>query len=143
MLHPTITFGPSYHAYCFGRFVRQRRAHVHLTQTELARKLHRSQQWLAKVEAGRHRTIPSLDVLMNLADALDVPLLDVLESAGADIHEWIDWSAAFFASYKLPDNGHFRFLHMLPVSDIRPDGLTLPVAERHLPSCRRSRTEVA
>ncbi|MEV6525023.1 helix-turn-helix transcriptional regulator [Longispora sp. NPDC051575] len=68
-----------------GQRIAKHRHRRRLSQTELAGLVGRTDEWLRKVETGRHE-IDRISVLRDLADALAVPFGDLL---GADI--LLDW----------------------------------------------------
>jgi transcriptional regulator with XRE-family HTH domain len=58
----------------FGRLLRLWRGHVRLSQLELASRADLSQRHLSFIETGRAR--PGADVVLRLADAMEIPLRD-------------------------------------------------------------------
>jgi transcriptional regulator with XRE-family HTH domain len=65
----------------FGTLIAERRKDLSITQDELARRVGWSQERISTIERGRYG-LPSLPSLARLAAALDLPLGEVLESAG-------------------------------------------------------------
>lgn len=63
----------------FGIRVKGLRKNRGLSQEELAEKVDISSKYLSRIEMGQH--FPSLDILVNLADALNVELKDFFEFA--------------------------------------------------------------
>ena len=64
-----------------GRFIRDRRRALGLTQTELATRTGFVQERISVMENGKYG-MPSLTSLANLATALEVPLSDLIAAAG-------------------------------------------------------------
>jgi two-component system OmpR family sensor kinase len=64
-----------------GRFVRERRGSLNLTQTQLAERLDWVQERISLIENGRYG-LPSLPALVRLAEALECPLASVVEAVG-------------------------------------------------------------
>jgi transcriptional regulator with XRE-family HTH domain len=59
-----------------GKRIRQLRDERHITQEKLAYECGRSKSFLCEIEAGKK--LPSLKVLSELAERLDVPVFDLL-----------------------------------------------------------------
>src|SRR5947209_20049312 len=66
-----------------GKFIRERRTELGLTQTQLAARVGWVQERISLIENGKYG-MPSLPSLARLADALDVRLFEVLATAGFD-----------------------------------------------------------
>jgi two-component system, OmpR family, sensor kinase len=64
-----------------GRIVRERRAVLRLTQTQLAERLGWVQERISLLENGKYG-MPSLQALIRLTEALEMPFADLLEAAG-------------------------------------------------------------
>jgi transcriptional regulator with XRE-family HTH domain len=64
-----------------GTFIRERRASLHLTQTQLAERLGWTQERISVLENAKYG-VPSLQALIRLAEALEVPLDALIEAAG-------------------------------------------------------------
>jgi transcriptional regulator with XRE-family HTH domain len=64
-----------------GNFVRERRRELGLTQEQLARRVGYVQERISVLERGKYG-MPSLPALALLADALEVPLAEMLQRAG-------------------------------------------------------------
>jgi transcriptional regulator with XRE-family HTH domain len=67
-----------------GNFVRERRRELGLTQEQLARRVGYVQERISVLERGRYG-MPSLPALALLADALEVPLAEMLRRAGYQV----------------------------------------------------------
>jgi transcriptional regulator with XRE-family HTH domain len=65
-----------------GTFLRQQRALARLSVREMARQANVSNAYLSQIERGLHA--PSLRVMRALADALDVPVEDLVHLSGSD-----------------------------------------------------------
>jgi XRE family aerobic/anaerobic benzoate catabolism transcriptional regulator len=63
-------------AAALGRLVRQGRAKRGMTRRQLAQDSHTSERYLAQIESGQGN--PSVIVLKSIAEALDVPIIDLL-----------------------------------------------------------------
>ncbi len=63
-----------------GRFIREQRENAQLSLREMARMTSISNAYLSQIERGLH--MPSVRVLRALADALDVPLENLVDSTG-------------------------------------------------------------
>jgi transcriptional regulator with XRE-family HTH domain len=66
-----------------GRYIRERRKQLHLTQEMLGRRLGWAQERVSTLENGKYG-LPSLPQFCRLADALRVPLPELLRHAGLD-----------------------------------------------------------
>src|SRR5436305_14854316 len=75
----TADMGPNLEA--LGRFIRERRQALGLTQTTLAGRLGWVQERVSLVENAKYG-LPSLPALARLAAALETPLASVLEAIG-------------------------------------------------------------
>jgi len=64
-----------------GAFIREQRTRMSLTQTQLADRLGWAQERISVLERGKYG-VPSLPTLIHLADALDVPVLALVEVLG-------------------------------------------------------------
>jgi len=65
----------------FGPYIRQRRHELGLTQRQLAEKAGIDFTYLSKIENGRVEHTPSIKAIRDLARALDVDELDVMQRA--------------------------------------------------------------
>lgn len=63
-----------------GRFIREQRENAQLSLREMARMASISNAYLSQIERGLH--MPSVRVLRSLAEALDVPLENLVDSTG-------------------------------------------------------------
>src|SRR5579875_14225 len=64
-----------------GRFIRERRSSLGLTQEQLAARLNWTQERISVLENGKYG-LPSVPALIRMARALDVPFADLLAAAG-------------------------------------------------------------
>ena len=69
-----------------GELIRSKRRLLRLSQREVAKKANISRSYVSELESGTRRT-DSLDVLLNLSNALDLPMKDVLAAAGYDCND--------------------------------------------------------
>ena len=67
-----------------GRFIREQRESAQLSLREMARMASISNAYLSQVERGMH--VPSVRVLRSLADVLDVPVEDLVNSTPPGDH---------------------------------------------------------
>jgi transcriptional regulator with XRE-family HTH domain len=67
-----------------GRFARERRTELGLTQHQLAERLGWSQERVSVLENGKYG-MPSVPLLSRLSEALEVPLADILDAAGFSV----------------------------------------------------------
>jgi len=89
-----------------GRFIRERRRDLKLTQSELATRLGWVQEKISALECGKYG-MPALPALASLAKGLQVHLYDVLAAAGyADERAEIDTETAQVAAADIPAAGH-------------------------------------
>jgi transcriptional regulator with XRE-family HTH domain len=79
-----------------GRFIREQRQLARLSLREMARLASVSNAYLSQVERGLHE--PSIRVLNALADALEVPVEDMLAGHGASSTESVGSGATVEAS---------------------------------------------
>jgi transcriptional regulator with XRE-family HTH domain len=79
MNDPILTCHPDLVA--LGRFIRERRSSLELTQTQVADRLGWKQERISILENSRYG-LPSVPTLARLAAALDVSLSDLLGTAG-------------------------------------------------------------
>ena len=75
-----------------GRFVRDSRLRLGLSQAQLARRVGWSQERVSVLEHGTYG-LPSLPKLDRLATALDVPLADMLEALGYVVRDEVETTA--------------------------------------------------
>lgn len=75
----------SQHGVELGRWVRQRREAIGLTQEQVWDRMEierASANWMSKLESGRVKSLPDTDYLVGLAQALRTTVTDVLRGAG-------------------------------------------------------------
>jgi transcriptional regulator with XRE-family HTH domain len=88
-----------------GRFIRERRHVLGLTQNELATRLGWVQEKISALECGKYG-MPALPALATLAEGLQVRLYDVLAAAGyADERGDIDRDSVQVAATEVPSTG--------------------------------------
>lgn len=93
----------------YSRLIKQKRKELGLTQKELAKIVHTSQQAIARYET--QKAEPSLEVLQALSEALGVPLSYFIDSDTSDIEK--EYVALYRSLSKENQDKALEFLRLL------------------------------
>jgi XRE family aerobic/anaerobic benzoate catabolism transcriptional regulator len=99
-----------------GRAVRRGRAKRGMTRRQLAQASHTSERYLAQIESGTGN--PSVTVLRAIAQALDIPAVDLLGEPAAHTGAR---AALFDAIVRLPDHSLAELIQLIETRFLPPD----------------------
>lgn len=84
---------------CIGKNIKKYRKDKGLTQNELAKKSNMSRTYLADIENNRYN--PSVEILRNIANSLEVPLSSIIDNQSSNLAE--QSSVETFPDFEKPE----------------------------------------